>query len=614
MPLCPRARFALVAVLFALGVSQAGAQDSLPPVTPFKPVLRLNTEPEVCGAFVGAWRKVFDGPTHLGEQFLDLEAAFPEAEVFSFPPQPRRPDWYGGLYERSWVLAADLDGDGPRELLHIQGSSIGWRYMGVDIYGFRDETAYRDAKAVYAPETPRSHFLFSHFNAYPSETTPTLRPLLQLRPSDVIYVFSHEGAFYATAAPENAPAGSRTTAVLYRLDGPLASREVCRLQLLPDYRSFEAFMRPSVLFQALASIYGGGGLCMGTMGWTAPDMREHLQVLFHRPKAMSTEKEESARGPAREDAARELRLMTWGLSDPASWAVYKRFKDGRAAFVGEMTTYYRTHFADSEVQARDLAEQAYRYFVDGVVYGRLDDVDLLTWIAWNAQPPTDIRANDTPAAIVESALAAWSGLPATSYSGSYKTSPYSWQRLALAAIYTRRERAHIEDLWRRAEEAATALESAIDNNQQRESFATRWQDARNQLLLAALGDPKLVELALSLGAKADAPTSFFQKTPLMYAAQGDDLASARILLASGADPSAQTETKDPRCLPLERDHRTPLMYAAENAAPEMIELLLEAGAEPAMTDTQGNGALWYLERNRHLSAEERAALRRRLTP
>lgn len=607
-----RACLAFATFLIALGAAGAGAQDSLPPVTPFEPVLRLNAEAEVCDAFATAWQKVYEGSALLGEQFLDLESAYPGAEVFSFPPQPRRPGWYGGLYESSWNLTADLDGDGSNELLHIQGTSIGWRYMGVDIYGFGNEEAYRDATAVFAPEFPRSHFLFPNYSFHNRDTTPRLPRPLQLRPSDVAYVFSWNGTYYVTAAPEQGGTGHQTTAVLYRLSGTTAAETVCRLDLLPNYEGFEPFMRSSVLFQALGSIYGSGGLCMGTMGWTAPDMREHLQTLFHRPQVMSSEMEEPGRDPERKDAARELRLMTWGLSDPASWMVYEEFKDGRAAFVGEMTAYYRTHFADSDTQARDLAEQAYGYLVDGVVYGRQGDNELLTWIAWNAQPPINIEASATPAAIVDSALVVWSGLPAQSSFERYRAQPYNWERLALAAVYTRQERARIEDLWRRAEEAAAALESASDGDQQRESFAATRQEARNQLLLAALGESELVELALSLGADADAPTSYFKKTPLMYAAQGNDYASARLLLEHGADASAQTETKDPRCRPLERDHRTPLMYAAENASPKLIELLLDAGADPAMTDTQGNSALWYLERNQRLSAGEREALRQRL--
>ena len=605
---------ALAWVCLALGPAGAGAQEGVPAVTPFRPALRLDTEAEICRAFAGAWQLVFDNPKVLTETYLDLEAAFPRAEVFSFPPEPRNPDWYGGLYETSWVLVADLHDAGPRELLHIQGTSIGWRYMAVDIYGFRSENAYRDAKAVFVPRTPRSDFLFSRFPIFSGDSTPTVRPLLQLRPSDVAFVFRQSGVTYVTAAPEYDWRGGQTTAILYRLDGVAAAREVCRLQLLPDYASFDSFMQTSELFQALTRVYGGSnGRCMGTMGWTAPDMRSHLQTLFHRPQAMKGKVSPPGRDPARDDAARELRLMSWALGDPSSWAVYERFKQGYGAFMEGMAAYYLTHFVNSEAEARNLAEQAYRFFVDGIVYGRQGEGQLLTWIAWNAQPLLDIDASDTPAAIIDAALAAWSALPDTRIVESYRALPDSWERLALAAAHTRRPPAVVEELWQHAVSAAETFEATLDKAALRNGFAELRQKARDQLLLASLGDPSLIELALSFGARVDAPTNVFQKTPLMYTAQVNELASARLLLAHGADPSARTQSRDPDCRPLERDHRTPLMYAAENAEPALIDLLLVSGADPAMVDTQGNDVLWYLDRNEALDAGEKATLRERLT-
>lgn len=178
-------------------------------------------------------------------------------------------------------------------------------------------------------------------------------------------------------------------------------------------------------------------------------------------------------------------------------------------------------------------------------------------------------------------------------------------------LYTRTDQSLIELLW--AEYFAPY---------DREDFGgVRFRFLQNEMaeyadavLLAAFGDPTLVEWAISVGADVNADTNWFGKTPLMYAAQLDDLQTTQQLLSFGADPSAQTEGEWPGCPTLERDNRTPLMYAAENGSPALIELLISTGADVTMADTQGNAAAWYLDRNESLDASEKARLAPLLTP
>lgn len=79
------------------------------------------------------------------------------------------------------------------------------------------------------------------------------------------------------------------------------------------------------------------------------------------------------------------------------------------------------------------------------------------------------------------------------------------------------------------------------------------------------------------------------KTPLMTAAEIDQLASVRLLLDRGADPNAALDGPG-----LRHDRRTALHYAAANASASVIEALLAAGADPTREDSRGLGAVDYL--------------------
>jgi hypothetical protein len=125
------------------------------------------------------------------------------------------------------------------------------------------------------------------------------------------------------------------------------------------------------------------------------------------------------------------------------------------------------------------------------------------------------------------------------------------------------------------------------------------------LMLVAVADapalPVLWEMAgnldpaeardLDLVLDVDAQNAF-GKTPLMTAAQHDEVASARWLLDHGAH--LEHDTLSSRDQPLGSDGRTALMYAAANGSLAMIRLLVEASADKQRADTKGVTALGYL--------------------
>lgn len=109
-------------------------------------------------------------------------------------------------------------------------------------------------------------------------------------------------------------------------------------------------------------------------------------------------------------------------------------------------------------------------------------------------------------------------------------------------------------------------------------------------LAAALRPDLLADIVAVEG--VDARNSF-GKTPLMAAAQADQLGAASWLLAHSADVRAATGETDEFTFP-KHGQRTALHYAAANASLPVIEALLAAGADPAAKDDEGVTPLDYL--------------------
>lgn len=603
-------RLILAAAVLSLAVSKLHAEDAWPPIEPDEPELVASGDEAICGAFRGAWRGVFRGEKPLQADWVDWKADFPDLEIASFPPEPLRNGRFQGLYGRTFHRALDFDGDGENEVLHIEALEHGWRYLGARLFLFETEADYRAAEAVSETVRPGAGLLVNRWDV-PLDPAP--RRLFDYPATSVVFLLTLNGAIYTTASPGRQTAGHPLSINLVRLNGPEGQREVCALDLRPRHDSVHTAIEASPFLQSLVSVYGGGEPgCMGTLGWTARPVEEPLLTLFHRPQAMRHSYGDAVPDSDEADAARELRLLVWGVNDPTSWSVYETLKTGRAAFVGDMVTYYRRHFAGTDSEAQALAELAYRFLVDRIVYARNPDGFRLTRITWHPEERLGFGPESTSETIATAAIKRWLRMNTGKTSLSPQIRYGIWRDAIRAAIYTRQGPGLVRELWAELEAVLAALEPEIDTEQGRQRFEARRTSFLNHLLLAALGDQALMELIVSLGAKVDVPTTWFKKTPLMYAAQTGDLTALRFLLARGADPSARTSDDGARCSQLERDGRTPLMYAAENAPPALIEALLDAGADITAEDSKGNAALWYLDRNQGLGQSEKASLRRRL--
>lgn len=104
--------------------------------------------------------------------------------------------------------------------------------------------------------------------------------------------------------------------------------------------------------------------------------------------------------------------------------------------------------------------------------------------------------------------------------------------------------------------------------------------SEENILNTSIEYPEALNYLLQKGADPNFDNAF-GKTPLMYAAQFNQIESAKLLLQHDADPNAVTRRPENSCYyTLSRTNMTALHYAARYASPEFIKLLIESGAEP----------------------------------
>lgn len=133
-------------------------------------------------------------------------------------------------------------------------------------------------------------------------------------------------------------------------------------------------------------------------------------------------------------------------------------------------------------------------------------------------------------------------------------------------------------------------------------------------LLAALGTPANVRVLLDAGFDVN-DANAWGKTPLMAAAQLNELDSARLLLANGADVHRQTTQSPglgvggPDRAEAAQGRQTALLLAAREAEASMITALLDAGAARQLWKGYHQQVCNALDANRNLSDSERAAFK-----
>lgn len=113
--------------------------------------------------------------------------------------------------------------------------------------------------------------------------------------------------------------------------------------------------------------------------------------------------------------------------------------------------------------------------------------------------------------------------------------------------------------------------------------------AYDSLLVAAIGYPEALRYLLEQGLDPNQQNEF-GKTPLMYAAQNNQLESVALLLSKKADPNLSTIIPQDTCnYTLSKSGMRALHYAVRYASPEVIKLLIENGADPIVTTSEKEG-------------------------
>lgn len=112
---------------------------------------------------------------------------------------------------------------------------------------------------------------------------------------------------------------------------------------------------------------------------------------------------------------------------------------------------------------------------------------------------------------------------------------------------------------------------------------------KESLLNVAITYPEALQYLLEQGLDPNSK-NVFGKTPLMYAAQYNQLESTAILLNKNADPNLSTIIPEDTCYyMLSKSGMRAIHYAARYAAPELIKLLIKNGAEPIVTTSEKTG-------------------------
>lgn len=115
------------------------------------------------------------------------------------------------------------------------------------------------------------------------------------------------------------------------------------------------------------------------------------------------------------------------------------------------------------------------------------------------------------------------------------------------------------------------------------------ENGGDTLIAAAINYPEALEYLLQQGLSPNTPNDF-GKTPLMYAAQYNQLKSVEILLNAGALVNEQTIIPNDDCnFTLTKSGMTALHYAVRYSSKNLIELLLARGADPYAKTSETSG-------------------------
>lgn len=223
-------------------------------------------------------------------------------------------------------------------------------------------------------------------------------------------------------------------------------------------------------------------------------------------------------GPPVEPSGLDQALQQWALRGRAEFAAYTDFRAQRARTIREVADFFRGEFGWSDQHSRNAAGHA----IDAAL-----DVGFL-------------------------------------FSSDFSPFPASEAPLRRALL----EHHPIDDI--------RQLDVPTDEPA-KDSYESQFHES---VLAVAIDYPQALAWLLEQGQDVDRANAF-GKTPLMHAAQRNNLEAVRLLLDRGADPNAATVQPEDNCFyTLSRANVTALHYAVRYGSRELIELLVARGARP----------------------------------
>ena len=601
--------FVLALLIVGLSPALAFAQN------PFAPSLTLNENPEICSAFQGAWVDVYDSSKKIDDSAVDLKAAFPAANHIS----PTVNDANAGVYQRSHV-SLDYDGDGDEEIIYFESKEPKHLYWATGFYLYESLEDF-ESEPAERPQFGRFNNWAVGADAFKNPKDSKAKLLAMYKDLQVAQIFQIDGKLYSQSEVKGARRRPYRTfgtghnprnVTLDWLRPDHSPTPICKIDftraavpLQSNRLNLDAAIQPDLaIMKPLGEMTSGRQrqACYGSLGHSAVPIGVHLTAMLKRPQTMGKPHypEKIVLQTPSGDTAREFRFIAWGLSDPTSFEVLRDLKSHYPKFITDFTVYYQTYFEMDEETARATAELAYRYLLDKAVYGRSTNLEFHRDVYSSINIGPSLSLKEIANIFIDKHL-----------EGDLRNSGLGLRLGLKSGVAADRLKPVVDAVMKQMESRANKVSDAKRNVK----VPSEKQTIINTYFLDSLTHPEMRRYFIELGADVDFPTNYFDKTALMYAAQNDDLGSVVALLKSGADPNRKTqmdERRAPNCAPpLSRDARTPLMYAAENADATLILTLMEAGVDVAARDTEENNILWYLERNKILSDEQKATLKSR---
>ena len=292
------------------------------------------------------------------------------------------------------------------------------------------------------------------------------------------------------------------------------------LREVADVQLQTALASVDALKSAVAGVRRDAGDCgsMRTHGRWTSDVEAALLGTLYRPWPWSLAASDTRLDDDYDYYADFLEdLELWSLTGISEYEALAAYRAQLAETVRQLASFYSTAFAWSPADSLKVAEMAATH-------------------------------------------AASSGF---GFPGEYQPFPSESERQLRRAILDRRPIAEIKSV--------TLDIAALDR---RDEYA----NYRDSILNVAVKYPEALNYLLEHGADPNLANEF-GKTPLMYAAQYNQLQAVKLLIARYADPNAGTVWPGDRCYyTLDRANMTPLHYAVRYASAEVIELLLKKGA------------------------------------